>query len=145
MGDFKLTEWHCITKIKNYHSRIIAEKVIRNLKNNKETLLSGDDSGLKNLWEEYAVQLQGQESFDFDIYVDTVRNLIEIKLSEQPEAVQKLLEFSKNENSDEDSEFENHQFYYVREFATEEILGDVDIVAMNFENKRIRKYLESDY
>lgn len=145
MKEFKLTESYCLAKIKKHHSKIIVEKTIKDLKKQRDTLMSGDDSKLKNFWEEYAVQLQDEESFYFDNYVDTVRNLIETKISEQPEVIQNLIDFSENENFDEDNEFENHQFSYDREFSINTILEDLDSAAINFENKRVRKYIERNY
>ncbi|MDD5705169.1 MAG: hypothetical protein PHR35_04545 [Kiritimatiellae bacterium] len=35
-------------------------------------LLSGPDSGLKNVWDEICVQQQGQESFFWQAYLDTI-------------------------------------------------------------------------
>lgn len=39
-------------------------------------LLSGDDSGLQSVWEEICVQVQGEQSLDWDAYVDTFENLL---------------------------------------------------------------------
>ena len=39
--------------------------------------LSGDDSGLNTAWEEFCVQVQGEESFCWDEYVDTAKQCIE--------------------------------------------------------------------
>ncbi len=144
MRKFKLTENDCIEQIKNYHTKFIVNKTIRELKKLKDTQLSGDDSGLKNFWEEYAVQLQEEQSFFFDAYVDTIKNFVDAEISKQPEEIQKLLDFSENENFDEDDEFENNKFYYARDFAIDKIIEDIDSIAINFENKNITKYLERD-
>lgn len=39
-------------------------------------MLSGDDSGLKNVWEEICVQVQDEESFFWDAYVETMSDLL---------------------------------------------------------------------
>jgi hypothetical protein len=39
-------------------------------------MLSGDDSGLESLWEEICVQVQGEESFHWYAYVETIENLL---------------------------------------------------------------------
>jgi transcriptional regulator of heat shock response len=145
MRTFKLTENDCIEQIKNYHAKFIVNKTIRELKKIKDMQLSGDDSGLKNFWEEYAVQLQEEQSFFFDTYVETIRNFVDAEISKQPEEIQKLLDFSENEDFDEDDEFENCKFYYNRDKAVDSILNDIDSIAINFENKNITKYLERDY
>ncbi len=38
--------------------------------------LSGDDAGLKNVWEEFCVQVQGEESFFWDEYIQTVEDVL---------------------------------------------------------------------
>lgn len=55
----------------------VANKVISELKKMKgDGLLSGDDSPLKNTWEEICVQVQGDESVYWDVYEFTVRTMI---------------------------------------------------------------------
>jgi hypothetical protein len=39
-------------------------------------MLSGDDSGLKNVWEEICVQVQHEESIFWDAYVETMEGLL---------------------------------------------------------------------
>jgi len=38
--------------------------------------LSGDDSGLRSAWQEFCVQVQGEESYFWDAYVETVKQTI---------------------------------------------------------------------
>lgn len=38
--------------------------------------LSGDDAGLKNIWEEFCVQVQGEESFFWEAYVEHVEHAL---------------------------------------------------------------------
>lgn len=55
----------------------VADEVISELKQMKgDCLLSGDDSPLKNTWEEVCVQVQGDESVYWDAYETTVRTMI---------------------------------------------------------------------
>ncbi len=137
-----LTESICIYQIQNYHTTIIVKKVIWQLKRFKELLLSGD-SGLNNFWEEYCVQLQDEHSFYFESYVDTIRNYIEDEISKQPIEIQNLLDFSENEDYDEEDKFENNEFHYSRDNAIDEILKAINTISLNFENKNIRKYLDN--
>lgn len=51
-----------------------AEEVISFLKS-QPACLAPEDLGLSITWEEYAVQIAGEESFDFEVYRDTVRDL----------------------------------------------------------------------
>jgi len=39
----------------------------------KECRVSGDDSPLRNVWEEWIAQMQGEHSFAFDAYEETIR------------------------------------------------------------------------
>jgi len=40
-------------------------------------MLSGDDSSLKNVWEEICVQVQFEESADWDAYIETMESVLE--------------------------------------------------------------------
>lgn len=141
MKNRKLTERVCISNIQNYHANIIVKKVIWQLKRFKEFLLSGD-SGLNNFWEEYCVQLQEEESFDFENYVDTVKNYIEAEISKHPIEIQNLLDFSENEEHDDDDEFNKDKYYYYRANAIDKILDDIDRIAINYNGKNLEKYFD---
>jgi len=56
-------------------ARRVAERTVRHL-NKLPGGLSGDDSGLRTAWEEFCVQVQAEESFFWDAYVDTVKQAI---------------------------------------------------------------------
>jgi len=57
--------------------RRIAEAVIAEMTEMQVEALSGDDSGLRNVWEEVCVQIQTGESVFWDVYEDTMRAAIE--------------------------------------------------------------------
>ena len=135
----KLTESVCISDIQNYHGNIIVKKVIWKLKRFKEFLLSGD-SGLNNFWEEYCVQLQDEQSFYFESYVDTIRNYIDDEISKQPIEIQNLLDFSENIDYDESDEFNKDEYCYFRMDAIDKILVDIDSIAINYNGKNLKKY-----
>lgn len=134
----KLTESYCIMQIKNYHIKIVKNKVINKLKKLKEPLLS-NDSRLKTFWDEYCVQTQGEQSFYFDTYEDTLKNHISAEVDLQPQPIQDLLDFYENDHADDHDNEEN--FVYERYKAIDEILEDIEIEALNFESKRINDYL----
>lgn len=48
----------------------IIQKQIESL--NREFMQSGEDSSYKNVWEEYAVQIQGEESIMFEMFEETI-------------------------------------------------------------------------
>jgi len=45
-------------------------------------LLSGDDSGLENVWDEICVQQQTEESYSCGAYVETIRALLQGRVEE---------------------------------------------------------------
>jgi len=63
-----------------------AQDVIQQVRGlGRECRQSGDDSGLKDVWEEFKSQVQGQESAFFHLYQETIRDicgLVARKLSE---------------------------------------------------------------
>jgi hypothetical protein len=64
--------------------RRIAERAVTELKGMKAERLSGDDSGLESVWQEYCVQIRGEQSIFWDAYQDTVRDVIRRGLSDLP-------------------------------------------------------------
>jgi hypothetical protein len=54
----------------------ISRRVIKALQQLKNGLLSGDDSCLANAWEELCVQIQGEHSFQWDVYEMTVEQFV---------------------------------------------------------------------
>lgn len=53
----------------------IVDRVVEQLEK-QPAALSGDDSGLASVWEEFCVQVQDEESFDWESYVETVKGFI---------------------------------------------------------------------
>nr|WP_044181114.1 hypothetical protein [Pirellula staleyi] len=64
-------------------ARKIAYKVMLDLRKMPCTM-SGDDSGLSNVWEEICVQVQYEESHCWDIYEQMIRDLVESYVDELP-------------------------------------------------------------
>ena len=48
-------------------------------------LLSGDDSGIRNTWDEVCAQVQGEQSFYWEAYEDTIDSVILSELRKLPE------------------------------------------------------------
>jgi hypothetical protein len=71
-----LSEAGIVRAVADAASKRIARQVISALCQMKHTL-SGDGSGLKTTWDEICVQLQYEESFNWDVYDYTVRSLVE--------------------------------------------------------------------
>jgi len=54
----------------------IAGLVVRDLRRMTKGMQSGEDSGLRNLWDEVCVQVQGEESAMWDLYMETIGAMI---------------------------------------------------------------------
>ncbi|EKF9785244.1 hypothetical protein O1D22_002889 [Vibrio cholerae] len=53
--------------------------------------LSSDDSGLKNIWEEFCAQVQGEESIFWDEYREHAIEMIELEFQALPEEERQIL------------------------------------------------------
>lgn len=69
----------------------IARRIIRKLQKMTDALLSGDDTVLKNTWDEICVQVQFEQSFYWDVYVDEIMHLVSIELNSQPTFVKEAI------------------------------------------------------
>ena len=63
---------------------LIAKRTRYRLQRMKD-LLSGDDSGLRNTWDEVCAQVQGEQSFYGEEYEDTIDSVILSELRKLPE------------------------------------------------------------
>jgi len=142
-----------ISDIAESACKIITKKVIRKLQQSKD-MLSGDDTTLKNVWDEICVQVQGEESLMWDAYLDTISSFIEHEVSYLDDFTQQAIWLQTNEGSnwDEDNEEDYDYKENYRKKNTIFICHD-DIVlyilndyilssAADWSNKRIREYLE---
>ena len=69
----------------------MAEQVRADLEEMDETLLSGADSRLISLWQEICVQVQGEESFVWDTYLELVTGMISVRVADLSKAEQEML------------------------------------------------------
>lgn len=61
--------------------RLCAKRVAKTLKTLNDSMLSGDDSGLENMWEEVCVQVQLQHSGYWDTYEDMMERMVDHEVS----------------------------------------------------------------
>lgn len=135
MDEFKL-----LFELNSVHVNMIADKIIQELieLTDKDFLLSGNDSGLKNVWEEICVQKQGEESHYWDAYEDTINNFIDAEFQIQQEPVKKLIRYFgslSNNNFNNGDEYDGSD-----EDAIEEIKSVIIERATNFRNANIDKF-----
>src|SRR5262245_17782809 len=65
-----------ISEIAKVECERICRGVIHALQRMTDGMQSGDDTPLKNIWDEVCVQVQLQQSFFWDLYLDTIRLVI---------------------------------------------------------------------
>jgi hypothetical protein len=120
----------------------IAEKVICQLEimTDKNMLQSGENSGLKNVWEEYCFQVQHEESFFFGAYQHTISQCIALELDKQPLPVKKILSYIGG--LDMDYVTDEEQFTYIEEAAIKGIMDEISNRADNYTNDNIERYIE---
>lgn len=53
-------------------THLLVKRVARKMQQYKEGMLSGDDSGFINLWDDYCAQIQYERAFGFDLLEDVV-------------------------------------------------------------------------
>ena len=61
---------------KQLSDKLLKESIADLEQMDSSELLSGDDSGLKNVWEEICVQVQDEQSFFWETYVETMESLL---------------------------------------------------------------------
>ena len=137
---------------------IIVKKLVKRfVKHTKElkdghTLLS-DDSGLKNVWEEICVDMQGEWTIYHQTYISHIEKFVENVLYPKLTGLEKTMIWTQTEEFDEwiDELEEKHQnevnysidfsdmFYYdaLLKYISDAIMQE----AMNYTNSRIDKYL----
>lgn len=65
---------------------------------------SGDDLGLEDVWEEFKFQVQREESFTFDLYVETIESLCRDLVKTLPDHERQLLWFDSEGYFDADED-----------------------------------------
>jgi hypothetical protein len=144
---FKVSsEFGLLLNLSNIYKQPIVRSVIRQLIGLKDSsmLLSGDDSGLANVWDEICIQVQYEHSFYWSAYEETINNLIANELNKQPPAVKVLFSYlGRGEWATSDNEEEC--FEYDEASACKEIFEEVISEAGSYQNKRITRFLDNNY
>lgn len=74
-------ERHIVTMLASKLSDNLFKDAIKELKEmSPQEMLSGEDSCLKNVWEEICVQVQDERSGFWDVYEETIDGLLAIKI-----------------------------------------------------------------
>lgn len=129
-------------------ARNLTDRCIAYLKD-IEASLSGDDSGLLNVWNEICVQIQGEHSIFWDAYDETVRSFVSGHVSELKDYEQKALWYQCEEYWDwciYDRQNEDEAPPIIEEDITNYILTEfIYPEAMEYTNESIEDFKESQY
>ena len=128
MDNINITKYVLLINLYDYHSTEIAKRVVISLQELKVDLLSSEDSGLKNTWEEICIQVQNDYSFDWKIYSLTIENIIKTELEKEPEPINQLLSYIGDEKN-----VEEYEISYNPEIAIKNIYSRVMEMAKIFE------------
>ena len=135
-------------------SKIVKQVIRQLMKLKQECILSGDVSILENVWDEYCVQIQDQESVHFSAYIDAI--VINIKsYIENLKDVEKAIIWLSTERGAEwienlpeiDISKEKYTLARIDQIPVFDgdlisaVLNELDGIAINYSNKRIREYL----
>jgi hypothetical protein len=135
-----------VTKLADEVCKRIARRIIKEFQQRKNGLLSGDDSGLTNTWEELCVQVQHEQSFYWEMYIaDLQRSLaVEVEQLQPYEREAVWLQTPAGEEWDCDDEESREPKPFIGEgeiveyLTTEYVLAEAE----RWNNWRIRKYLD---
>lgn len=143
----KLSEYQITRDLASALRKRVVGACIRDLQRMREHLLSGEDSGLANIWDEICVQEQQERSFSWKAYEQTIDALIEYRVSELRPYELDALWLLTPQGDDWDCEpYDTRHAYPVSQedvvtYLTAELLS----AATNWNNARITRYLDLRY
>jgi len=134
----------------------VATAVIKVLRADKESRLSGDDSGLQNVWDEICVQIRGESSIYWDDYLDTAKRIIKAEVSnlDKSEIEAIWLQTDNGEDWDRDNQSEEEANIVnngASEFPFIEIISDNELAenkipeSVEYDMEDIAKYIWDNY
>ena len=139
-----LSESAIVRAVAERVAKRVTRKVIATLQQMREKL-AGDDSELKTTWDEICAQVQYEESFYWDAYDDTVRNIVTAQIAALPNHEREAIWLQTDAGVDwsckeqEDREAQPVLDDDIVEWlATEYVYAE----AANWSNARIRAYIE---
>lgn len=141
-----MSEYSILYELKSYHAKMLSGKAISVLKKLKgDNLLSPDDYGLKNVWEEICIQKQAEESVFWNTYEETIEMVILDILSGTDKEILKFLsimddeEYEQSENGDFNYDDYKHSIDSVLRVLKDHVIQE----SANYSNKRIQNYLDN--
>jgi hypothetical protein len=107
---------------------------------------SGDDSGLKNIWDEICVQVQEQEFFMWDLYKDLMWDIVSEEVGKLDDVHKQSIWLQTDQSlywdDEDDHRNKNETVPYSEQDLTDYILNSYVLkAAADWKNRRIEAYL----
>ncbi len=140
-----LSETAIVREVAKHTAEGVTRRVVSALQRMKGSRLSGDDSGLKNAWDEICVQVQGQQSHSWASYDGTVRSLVRKSLEQLRPYERSAVWLQTVQGQEWDCEEEERRSAHpvsdddIEDYLTEQIYSR----AANWTNARIEAHLTS--
>jgi hypothetical protein len=137
-------EEHIVWELADAEADRVARRVVRGLQKLTGSKLSGDDTPLRDAWDEVCAQVQSEPSFHWDAYDDTVRAYVEAELKRVPDTHLKAVWLQTDSGTDWSSEddCDGSKIPYVLDEVVGFVTSKVYELAAGWSNRRIRDYLE---
>jgi len=100
-------EYELLYQLNKYYKKLLVENVVSTLlETGKQGLdLQGQESSLKNVWEEICVQVQGRYSGNWEVYEILIRSAARSEVKSLPKEIRDVLEYIEGFD---DEEFTDH-------------------------------------
>lgn len=137
-----MVEEKLLFEITNVYLDTLCRKAVRQIQRlPKEAMLSGDDTILKNVWDEVCVQVQYEEFNGWPFVEEMLRLTCTWLIEESPPHIQRILFYAACLENEIEFDYECD----FTEFASEILYDKVIEAASKYTNKRIELYLENSY
>jgi len=126
----------------------ISKKIIRALQRLSDGMQSGDDTPLKNIWDEICVQVQYEESVMWDAYLSTVSQIILPEVEKLDEHTKQAIWLQTNEGMEwEDEVADDEEGRKIAPLSEDDIVKHILYsyilsTAGDWNNKRIEKFID---
>jgi len=143
----KLSEYRIARDLASALQNRILGACVRDLQRMREHLLSGDDAGLANTWDEICVQEQRERSFAWKAYEETMDALIECHVSKLRPYELDALWLVTPQGDDWACEPDDARDGYpvAQQDVADYLAGELLTAASNWSNARISRYLDRGY
>lgn len=141
----RLSEIEITRQLAEHTAKRVTRKVIATLQGFTEFKLSGDDSTLGNTWDEVCVQVQGEESYAWGVYKETMQTMLNCEITKLAPFECEALWLQTKQGSDWDCEKPDDREAYpvCNNDIVDYLLRDhVLEAAGRWTNRRIRAYLD---